>query len=68
VNYLQHYLAWCEAHSHAPDAQDSLASWLPTLVLQRHQRVSAADTVARQLFGERAPALLEALEAAGVLS
>lgn len=68
MNYLQLYLAWCEAHAHAPDAHDSLAAWVATLVLPRYQRVSAADTVARQQFGARAQALLDTLDAAGVLS
>lgn len=68
MGYLAIYRAWCDANGHAQDAQDSLAAWLRSLVLPRHQLVSVADFVARQQFGARAPELLDALEAAGVLS
>lgn len=67
IGTLTAYRSWCTAHGMPPDAHDSLAAWLRELVLPRHQLVAAAESVARQLFGARAPALLEALEAAGVL-
>lgn len=68
LSNLSTYRAWCDAHGRPHDAHDTLAEWLRTLVLPRHQLVAVADSVARQQFGTRAPALLDALEAAGVLS
>lgn len=65
TNPAELYRGWCAAHGFAPEAHDSLAAWLRTLVLPRHQRVHAADHVCRQLFPDRAPQLLLALECAG---
>jgi hypothetical protein len=64
---LAGYRIFCADRRLEPSAHDSVALWLRWLVLPRHQLVAAAEGVGRRLYGDGAPALLDSLDALGLL-